>query len=289
MGDLSKWNGSINSKQAVKRTVTLFNSYLQKEIKWLKDHKIDIRARLHQASVPTQIQRCDDACGFDLFERLESSKMGCNPILEQLYLLPPTSEEWGKVLFSVCLSVHISGGEGVPQSGRGVPHPRSGWGVPIPGLAGGGTPPQIWPWRVPYPRSGQGGTPFQVWLGGGYPRSGPGYPPIPRTWYVAPPDLGFCTPPDLGWGNPPDLGCDTPWTWDWVPSWTWDGVPPRPGMVNHPPPLDLGQGTPRTWDGVPPRQISIASSCYTAGGMPLAFTQEDFLVSIDFNESYICG
>ena len=30
--------------------------------------------------------------------------------------------------------------------------------------------------------------------------------------------------------------------------------------------------------GYPPRQISIASSFYVAGGMPLAFTQEDFLV-----------
>ena len=32
-------------------------------------------------------------------------------------LLPPASEGWGKVLFSVCLSVHTSGG---------VPHLRFG-------------------------------------------------------------------------------------------------------------------------------------------------------------------
>ena len=55
---------------------------------------------------------------------------------------------------------------------------------------------------------------------------------------------------------------------------TWDGVPP---------PSRPGQGTPQTWDGVlPPRQSNIASTCYSAGGMPLAFTQEDFLVIIHF-------
>ena len=39
-------------------------------------------------------------------------------------------------------------------------------------------------------------------------------------------------------------------------------------------------------DGVPPNQVwirqsSIASTCYAAGGVPLAFTQEDFLVFIN--------
>ena len=80
------------------------------------------------------------------------------------------------------------------------------------------------------------------------------------------PEMGY--PPNLGWGTPPDLGWGTPQTWDEVPPLTWDRVPPRHGT-----------GYPPTWDGVPPpRQISIASCCYTAGGMPLAFTQEDFLV-----------
>ena len=37
--------------------------------------------------------------------------------------------------------------------------------------------------------------------------------------------------------------------------------------------------------GTPPRQISIASTCYAVGGMPLAFTQEDFLVQTDFDKS----
>ena len=37
-------------------------------------------------------------------------------------------------------------------------------------------------------------------------------------------------------------------------------------------PADGGGG------GVQPRQDNIGSTCYTAGGMPLAFTQEDFFV-----------
>ena len=45
------------------------------------------------------------------------------------------------------------------------------------------------------------------------------------------------------------------------------GVPPCPGLdgVPHPPVR---------------RQSSIASTYYVAGGMPLAFTQEDFLVKL---------
>ena len=50
---------------------------------------------------------------------------------------------------------------------------------------------------------------------------------------------------------------------------------PRPGLVG-------GRGYPQPGlDGVPPtpiRQSSIASTCYPAGGMPLTFTQKDFLV-----------
>ena len=91
--------------------------------------------------------------------------------------LPPASEGWGKVLFSVCLSVHILGGGTPVRSGGGVPHPRSGEG---------GTPSQVWP---------EGGTPSQVWMG---------IPP----WL----DLGWGTPwPDLGWVSPqPDLELGTP-------------------------------------------------------------------------------
>ena len=76
-------------------------------------------------------------------------------------LLPPASEGWGKVLFSVCLSVHTSTG------------------------GGGGTPSQVWVRGYPFPDLG---IPSQVWMGG-YPIPGldgggggeyPGYlsPPI---------------------------------------------------------------------------------------------------------------
>ena len=77
------------------------------------------------------------------------------------------TEGWGKVLFSVCLSVHTStgGGRGVPQPGldgggggtpvrsglgeAGTPARSGWWGVPQSGLAGGGStgvPPlgQVW-------------------------------------------------------------------------------------------------------------------------------------------------
>ena len=96
--------------------------------------------------------------------------------------------------------------------------------------------------------AGGGGTPSQVWLGG-----------YPMGWGT-PPDLRWSTLPDLGWGTPPpDLGWGTP-----PPNLGW-GTPPRPGTGYPPPP-------------------SIASTCYgyAAGGMPLAFTQEDFLVFVYF-------
>ena len=111
--------------------------------------------------------------------------------LPNIGFLPPASEGWGKVLFSVCLSVHIS--EGTPSQvwPGGLPHPRSGWG--------GGTQSQVW--SGGNPRSGQGGT---------HPRSGQWYPPMTRS----------------GWGTPQDLGWGTPWTWDWVPPRPGTGYPP---------------------------------------------------------------
>ena len=124
------------------------------------------------------------------------------------------------------------------------------------------------PTRVPPPHPGQPGG-YLTWVpphqgtppsrsaggypGGGVSRSGtplpPGYhPPIQvsqggyLTW--VPPHQG--TPPSRSAGGVPDLG--TP------PS----GYPPRRGGD--------------------PGQDNIGSTCYTAGGMPLAFTQEDFLI-----------
>ena len=63
---------------------------------------------------------------------------------------------------------------------------------------------------------------------------------------------------------------------------------PIPGLEGggYPIPGLDGGGVPQVWMGggstlgTPPpiRQNSIASTCYPAVGMPLAFTQEDFLV-----------
>ena len=122
-------------------------------------------------------------------------------------------------------------------------------------LAGGG---------VSHPRSGRGGVPYprsgsQVWTRGGgvpHPRFGWGVPwgtPLAKSgWWGVPPRSGW-------WegGNP--------------------GYPPGQVWMVPPPPARSG------WWGVPrepphPHYSSIASTCYPAGGVPLAFTQEDFLV-----------
>ena len=112
-----------------------------------------------------------------------------------------------------------------------------------------------------------------------------GYPLTPRPGTRSTPDqvrMGYPYPPRPGMGYPPDLGQGTPWTWD--------RVPPGPGTGYPPPPKDLRWCTPETWDEYPPRPgmgypHSIASTCYEAGGMPLAFTQEDFLVMFIFSPS----
>ena len=97
------------------------------------------------------------------------------------YLLPPASEGWREVIFSLCVSVHTWGGGYLPSGwwgggtylrsgwGGGGYLPWLGWGVPnFPGLGGGG----CLPWL------GWGGVPNFPGLdmGGGYlPRLG--YPP----------------------------------------------------------------------------------------------------------------
>ena len=71
------------------------------------------------------------------------------------------------------------------------------------------------------------------------------------------------------------------------PVLTWDGGTPHPGLDGVPPGPDL-----QDWMGYPPpparRQSSIASTSYAAGGMPLAFTQEDFLVNYWITVEYFC-
>ena len=170
-------------------------------------------------------------------------------------------------LFSSFVSSHLGGG--VPKSGL--------WGYPIPCLAGGVPHPRSRGKGVSHPRSGWGGTqgtPPPNRSGWGTPQTWDRVPPqpgmgYPLTWDgVPPPDLGQGTPLDLEWGTPPRPG-------NGVTPQTWDRVPPRPG-TGYPP--DLGWGTPPRPGMGPPPTWDIASTCYVAGSMPLAFTQEDFLV-----------
>ena len=63
--------------------------------------------------------------------------------------------------------------------------------------------------------------------------------------------------------------------------WTGGGYP-FPSGGGHPfPGLDGGRGYPPGKGVPPPHQTSTACTCYAAGGVPLAFTQEDFLVLED--------
>ena len=131
---------------------------------------------------------------------------------------------------------------------EGVPRHRSEGGIPHPGLHwGGGTPSQVL----------VGGTPSQVWMGGtpGNPHHDwMGYPPG-QVWML---EGGYHqVPPHHDWMGYP---------------------PPRPGLDGR------GDGTP----GTPPTMIGwgtpppSSSTCYASGGVPLAFTQEDFLVLSGF-------
>ena len=57
-------------------------------------------------------------------------------------------------------------------------------------------------------------------------------------------------------------------------TYPWPGQDGGRGTPKYLPPARLGRGVPQgTYPPPPPR------TCYTAGGMPLVFTQEDFLVS----------
>ena len=175
-------------------------------------------------------------------------------------LLPPASERWGKVIFSVC--PHLRGG-GVPHPrsglGKGVPHPRSGlgvpqvpplarsewwgylarsgcWGVPRvsprPGLYGRGYPGgyQVSPW----PGLNGGGTPWPGLNGGGYPIPGLG-------WGGGTPSQvwgGGYPIPGLNGGYPPGQVWMVGGTWPGLDVGGYAGYPPtRSGWWGgHPPP-----------------------------------------------------
>ena len=96
-----------------------------------------------------------------------------------------------------------------------------------------------------------GGDPDQIWTGG-YPR--------------LPPSQGWSTPPLSG----PGMG--------YPPSEPGVGYSPHNlGWSTPSPCLDLGWGT------SPPCLNNRRSTCYAAVGIPLAFTQEDFLVSFVYS------
>ena len=92
------------------------------------------------------------------------------------------------------------------------------------------------------------------------------------------PGLDGVPPLGMYWGTPP-IG--TGWEY------------PPPSGLDEVPPFRTGWGTPpiQDWIGtLSPirRQSSVASTCYAAGGMPLAFTQEDFLVFILMRTWTLC-
>ena len=99
---------------------------------------------------------------------------------------------------------------------------------------------------------------------GGDPIPGPdegGYPLSRTEWGTSHPGLDGITLSRTGWGTPP--------IWDWM---------------GYHPPSGTGWGTPSPVR----RQSSIASTCYAAVGMPLAFPQ-DFLVRNIFLTRSSCG
>ena len=139
---------------------------------------------------------------------------------------------------SVLLSIHPSI---CLSTGGGVPisHNALQHFPECHGAAGGGVPCQVQPGGVP-------------WLGGGYPAR--------SSW-------GGTLPGPAG-GVPWPGG--VPWLGGY-PDWrgTLAGGVPCPGST-------LARGVPCRGGGT--QLGNIGSTCYTAGGMPLAFTQEDFLV-----------
>ena len=126
-----------------------------------------------------------------------------------------------------------------------------GGGYPVSGLHwGGGTPFQVWTEC----------TPSQVWMGGTSSQVWTGVYPILLT--------------GVGWGTPSQVQTGgTPSCWWGVPQGT-----PIQDWIGYPPGLRLDGVPPiQGWMGYPPPQSK--AGCYVAGGVPLAFTQEDFLVS----------
>ena len=124
------------------------------------------------------------------------------------YLLPPTSEGWGKYCLHRCLSTPWGGVVPHSQVLSQVTGLRSflGGGTPVPGhwshVFSGGIPQSQVLFQITGPRSFLGSTPV---LAGGYPSLGQGYPSMGTPW----PEQDWGTHPPLpvrsGWGTPPAL------------------------------------------------------------------------------------
>ena len=125
----------------------------------------------------------------------------------------------------------------------------------------GGVPSSCW-WRVP-----------PIWLMGvGHLLSGLDGVPLSRPGKGVPPSRpGKGVPPSQTWDGVPPIQ-----TWEaGILIQTWDRVPPYPDLEwGYPPPIQV-----RTQDRGYPQLEHIACTYNASVGMPLAFTQEYFLVS----------
>ena len=125
----------------------------------------------------------------------------------------------------------------------------------------------------------------------GTPPGGSGYPPRGGTQSGTPPGGRGVRVPPLGGvpGQVPPPGVDRQTKWNYYPGGS--GYPPGGGTRSGTPPGGYPVRYPPGGVRVPPRggggsshvggvpgQDNRRSTHYTAGGMPLAFTQEDFLV-----------
>ena len=125
-----------------------------------------------------------------------------------------------------------------------------------------------------------GGRTFFLW--------GDWYPCLPPVYEVrgkviiCHTSVCLCVCPQGEWVPPSSLhlcrGVPHPvFTWGEVPhpAFTWEEMfPIQSSPRGYPPSIRLDAATPPP----PGRRSSTVSTCYAAGGMPLAFTQEDFLV-----------
>ena len=205
--------------------------------------------------------KCIHDWGLKFFEKFDQVKI-LNVGKSQQWISTDTGFYRPRNIFTLCVSPHLDEGR-VPRLVGGT----HVWGYPIPGQG------------VPVPGLG-GGTPSQVWMVGGY----LGYPPS-QVWMVG---STQSTPPQQVWmvgvpGVPPWPGLDGGGVPGVPPSQVWmvEGYPwyLAPGQVW------MVGGVPRVspphqdWMGYPP--------CYAEGGMPLAFTKEDFLVILYFRSILI--